>query len=687
MSWLKQNKVEVLFLVLFCLAINILSYISFRGPLCFSNIADGLVFGDPDDYMRLVRMHEWFSGGGFFDTTIARANSPFGGDMHWTRFYDLFWFFPVKIVEFFVKDIKTAVAYVGFVISPIFAIFSSIIFFRLMQYLMEKRNAFIASALFLGNNYIIIQTTLGRPDYHAFLIFMVLLYTLMLTALVMKDFKSRKLLISTAIVTSLCIYASPETLIPLLLSELILFAFSFKNEDIFECLKKKNKYTFIALFALFVLNNPAMDTEQMRLLVLNMICVFGMSRREEKTASKNLLDYFLILLINIFCFFILWKHADYDKLSLVHVILYFDIAMFYKVSSTYNMLTLSEKLKRFLIIGSVFFVMFSIVCPKFFLGMEANVDAYAKKVWLTKVEEMQSPLSGDFFYSFLFSLVISIMACLYKTYSLYREKKYVSRETIVWTLFLTIGFVYTIFGCMAFRMISYSVIFTTPIVVDFIMNGKFFAKFSRVLRLLFAIWVFFTPQLLLVYASNKTVLEENTLNARLSSKEKSKENFATNERDIYKLMDALSDNPVTILASINVGPRLLWFTKHRIVASPYHRHTNGIIAEYEILRNKFNAETVKKYLLNTKTEYILIDKKMYFRGSKECCKNSLGYYLAKYADYNGWMKSKESLSGLIPAEILNWIEIVPLEQIYKKSVGNSMEKMSSIVVAKVLLSK
>lgn len=39
----------------------------------------------PDSYMRLVRVEELLNGTGWFNDVIARANAPYGDQLHWTR--------------------------------------------------------------------------------------------------------------------------------------------------------------------------------------------------------------------------------------------------------------------------------------------------------------------------------------------------------------------------------------------------------------------------------------------------------------------------------------------------------------------------------------------------------------------------------------------------------------------------
>jgi len=44
---------------------------------------------DPDDYMRLLQVRDWFAGQGWYDTRQYRMNPPIGADIHWVRLGDL----------------------------------------------------------------------------------------------------------------------------------------------------------------------------------------------------------------------------------------------------------------------------------------------------------------------------------------------------------------------------------------------------------------------------------------------------------------------------------------------------------------------------------------------------------------------------------------------------------------------
>ena len=52
-------------------------------------LGSGDLVSDPDDYMRMVEVHDWLAGQSWFDVSQHRINPPFGGDMHWSRWVDV----------------------------------------------------------------------------------------------------------------------------------------------------------------------------------------------------------------------------------------------------------------------------------------------------------------------------------------------------------------------------------------------------------------------------------------------------------------------------------------------------------------------------------------------------------------------------------------------------------------------
>lgn len=668
-GWLKNNATEIFLLVILFFFVNIFSYVFIKGNFPSFFCWDDTIFFDTDDYMRLVRSFEWFSGGGFYEQSISRANSPFGGVMHWTRFYDLLWVAPVHFALLFTNSVRTAVTVVGFLISPVLTMFSLVLLLHISQFILNKKESFLVVALFLSHPFVISQTIFGRPDYHAFIVLMILFYMYFIIKLVFEDFKNDTMSICASVAAALCIWASPETLIPLLLSDFALFLVSIKNPNILPVLYFKSMITACALGILLSISGDNTDCYLLISLSLTLLPYTTYNMKYSKDIVMR--NWHIVILVLWGLFIPSVGNAEYDKLSCVHVALYIYMALFFCINLFYSNNNSLCKLGYATFWGIIVCCAFLAIYPKFLFGMEANISEHVKQIWLNKVGEMRSPLSGCINYGFICFVITSVIALGYKLKNIISQKK-ISSKNITWWIFLLIGGCYTIFSCMAVRMIPYAVLFTCPVIVDFVTSASVFRKIGRKSREIVAVVL-----ILLVPFIPK--------GGDTGDKNTSVWPHANTERTVYKFIDSLSDSPVVILASVNAGPELLWFTKHKIVASPYHRHTNGICAEYEILRNKFNPDVVRKYLKNTKTDYILIDKRRYFFGKRENYLNSFGYFVAKLSDETTSFKD-------FPPELLKWISIVPLQEKidkFKKMHNISLKEeiaksiMSNIVIAKV----
>jgi hypothetical protein len=78
------------------------------------------------------------------------------------------------------------------------------------------------------------------------------------------------------------------------------------------------------------------------------------------------------------------------------------------------------------------------------------------------------------------------------------------------------------------------------------------------------------------------------------------------DAELYKCIDNLSYKPVVIMAHSNVGPKLIYYTKHFVLGSPYHRQIEGIALSYAVTRMDNNIKTVRKILKRTNTHFILV---------------------------------------------------------------------------------
>ncbi|MDR1362270.1 MAG: hypothetical protein LBJ16_03580, partial [Holosporaceae bacterium] len=408
---LKDVKIEIAILVLVGLVFNAITYASFNGF--------HIKFFDTDDYMRLVRIREFFSHFDLSNNIITRGNVPFGCSLHWTRFYDFFLIIPSYILSFFTNSINEAIEYVGFCISPCVKIVSAIVMFRMLDRVMDRFDAFLCAAIFISHILLLQFGSFGRPDHHAFIRLFMLLFISGVMELLstletcdQPEKLTRKCLL-VALLASLCLWISPETLITILLVNALLWVAAFYRQEGWEWLLFTNLMTsfFVGVIILDTVRNNLVLFALMMVL-LAMVAIF--------LAKGNFIDGGAMLPLALLLLSIPFSKdiavAEYDKISIVHFAMFICGSIFWGCGAFVSGLSwpIARKIKMCVVAAIVLGGVFLFPYPKFIWGMEAEISDYLKEIWLNKVQEMQSPLAaGNVIFYSSFSC-ITIAAIYYK---------------------------------------------------------------------------------------------------------------------------------------------------------------------------------------------------------------------------------------------------------------------------------
>lgn len=550
-------------------------------------------FSDTDDCMRLVRIRDFFYHYDLSNNIIKRCNVPYGCSLHWTRFYDFFLIIPSYILSFFTESIDKAIYYVGFCISPIVRIITTIVFLKLVQNIMRRDDAFLCAVLFVAHPIITVNGNFGRPDHHAFIMLFMILFLGSLFEAIKSNFKKHYL--SVARLTTLCVWISPETLIPLLISDGILFLYAFmqnadrKQHNIFHFLCLKNLEVVCSVGLLLLIASPSLHKGDYYTYGMIIIVAATYATRVF-LKNKKLSDYFLLLYLPI-----IMNLPNipiyYDEISAVHWGLYASIAYFFFIFAYKPIKPINYFFA--IAIGLVFLGVY----PKFLQGMAGDITPYVKEIWLKKISEMQSPfISGDYVL-YTFHAVFVLAAIFNKSRELFIGKyKNDLHKTIFLLIIIACSSVYLILSGLANRMLFFSSLFSLPLLLDLGMNSIYVEKVNKWGRI--AITLFIT--LLFIFVTDSSDGENENEN------DVQKNKYTTQE--LFTEIDKLSPTPVVIMAHSNDGPNILYYTKHCAVGAPYHRQQEGIISSYKVMEAAYNEEEVKKELQKTDASYILIIK-------------------------------------------------------------------------------
>ena len=540
---------------------------------------------DTDDYMIIVRLRDFFQNFDLSNSIISRANFPYGGDMHWTRIYDFFLIIPSYFFNFFLHDINKSTEYIGFLISPIIKCMMLVILYDCYQKIASSKTAAFITTLLIAIHPALNYTNMfARPDHHAFIFLMMSLYLLYITEICESDFKNYRPIIKAGIIAALNIWTSPETLIFLLLSDGVIF--------------------------LYIQNNAA----KMR----------AMGIKSTSTAAT----IFLLL------FFPPEFFIEYDKISIVHFMLYVFATGFFIIYPKMNKVW--EKCALMIGLGLAFLWLY----PQFFLGMEAGLSAKLREVWFdTNVDEMKSPFALGQNSSTFFALymLIATLAAYDMIQNLINKNKNFS--DLIWWIIIASCLCYEAFSCIADRMRATFAFFSIPLILEFGLNSTITKNFHKYIKITIGcvlaigldVTQKYTPILSLYINHGPSQFKEFCELRR---------NAYFQEDRFFKFLDSISATPVTILTYLGKAAPTLYYTKHNVVAAPYHRQEQGIIAFYEVMESPYNENKIKEIFQKTKTDYVFISKGM--------C-------------YSNPQKTANSFAGmLVQGRCPLWADIVPI---------------------------
>ncbi len=132
-------------------------------------VGDGVVvhgnLADSDGYARLVRVLRLVETGGWFDSSLPRANWPDGGSLHWTRPLDVILIalaLPITAVTGF----ATALYWAGVFVSPLLHGLLAVAVMWAARPLLSSPGAVIAGVLTALQFGILGYATIGHADHH-----------------------------------------------------------------------------------------------------------------------------------------------------------------------------------------------------------------------------------------------------------------------------------------------------------------------------------------------------------------------------------------------------------------------------------------------------------------------------------------------------------------------------------------
>jgi hypothetical protein len=584
-------------------------------------------FFDTDDYITLVRIRDFFTHYDLANSVIARANVPFGGDLHWTRFYDFLLIIPSYILNFFLDSINDATEYVGFFMAPFLKSITIIVVFKLFQKIMSRTMAFLATFAYAINVAINYSNMFGRPDHHALILLFLCIYLYFITVLAKSNFQNDSACLKAAATSAICVWISPETLIVLLMAEATLFLFVHKDREKLKVLYRKNMITSCGIGLIVFLFCPF---DWINIFFLGLLLLYRLV-----DANKCLpRDWGIFVLLIVIYSAI--PMAEYDKISTVHLVLYICLSVCFRVAQLGEKYAPQRRTIFALFSGGIMGIIYLLMFPKFLCGLDGDVSEVLRKTWLEAfVDELKSPFVFGANSSIYFSihLITTCVAIYSKISDLITKKR--SDEDVIWWILIICSSCYMFFASCADRMRATSVFLSIPLIVEMGMNGVVLKMLPRFLKISMTCAIAFCPEIVQKYQPILSSLMEDKKNFQKVCSAYGK--MYQREDRFFEFLNGLSVTPSVILTYLGKSSLVLYYTKHKVVSIPYHRQENGILSYFAVIEKEYDERVVKKILSATNTSYI---------------------FISKYATYAN-PSARVSLAGMIvDGKYPDWISVV-----------------------------
>ena len=520
-------------------------------------VLDGGLYG-PDGYMRLVRVGELAESGRWFDATSQRSNAPHGELLHWTRPVDVL-LLAGAVPLSPVIGLRTALFWWGVMLSPALQFAALLALFWAGRPLFDRRGRVFLALLFLCQPGVFYAFMAGRPDHHSLLALLFvdsLGYTL---RLIIFELRPRDC-VGAGAAAALAMWVSVEALVSTLLMLLTL--------------------------GLMWLWRGGDFAEKSRLVALTLAAGSAVALALDPPGPGV-------------------GEAVYDRLSVVHVVLFALIALFWLGVQS----SAGRALNRLALGGAGAALVLAVLWlafPKLFGGPFVEVDPRILPIWLAVIEEVQ-PLIGDdpsWLKEVIFWLGAALVGLPYLVYKCLGSEP---RERPMW---LYLSGAVLLFVALTFYQLRWSTY--SGVLLAFPLAGLLLRLLGFLTHRLAPPWRA-PARALVVIIFTVGFLSLGTLLKRESEQFARAESFRAEQGkcSIARLAEFTGDRaprkeaPERILANIFSGPELLYRTRHEVIATPYHRNAAGIRDAHAIMTAESEG-TARKLIRGRGVTWILL---------------------------------------------------------------------------------
>ena len=507
-----------------------------------STIGDGRLIG-PDSYMRLLRVGELLDTGAWFDHTIERSNAPDGDTLHWTRPFDVI----LAALSFLLRPLVGAadsLFWAGATVSPLLQIMLSVVAVWAAAPVLRTHRFWLMPVL-LAQWPILVYALPGRADHHMLILLaMVVAFGLML----------RVIANPTSVRTALAAGAAHG-------------------------------------FGLWV------SVEAFGLLAVNMAVLAGVwalaptdpAGRHGRTRQGMHFSLGLALMLGLAT--ILehapgrWLVPEYDRVSAVYLAFaVLALIMWWLIAYGGQAIaaTAARRVGAMALAGTLASALLIALFPALLAGPFAQVDPRVSTILIDRIAEMLPlwPTSLDMlarFFRYLGSAVIALPALAW----LLARRDGGNRPVWAYVALLAVAALVPALQHLRFAS-GFALIAAVPLA--WLIGEGFEALRARMAG---PLGIAARAGLVLAVILMPLLLEAATAVAfPKAARLKDVAAAACPVEAIAPVLNgpeaAFAGSRILLANSLGLGPRLIYHTRHGVVATPYHRNTAGVVAAYEI---------------------------------------------------------------------------------------------------------
>jgi len=537
-------------------------------PTYFNNPAEPFAnewFVGADTYMRVLRVQDWWDGGHWYESFSARSNWPHGETLHWTRPFDILLMILAAPFAPFVGMHK-ALYYSGVIISPVLLLSTFWVMVWGSRPFLDSRGRIILVVLLTFQPIAHYYFVAARPDHHSMILFGFASVLILLARHAFDPSHEQKSVAWAGAAAAFGIWVSIESLSIELFALLALGLIWFwrgTDEWLGALRRFASMGALVMVFALIVERPPT-----------------------EWLVSE-----------------------EYDRLSTVHVALLALIALgvegMWRLRARYSLTVMGRigaagiaTLGAALVMAALF--------PDFFKGpFGAAMDPRLQSMWLSKIQEFQPLTKTD--PSTMIAAVMILTPIIWLAVWGFIIRKMPSHSTgyvdMFWTLaicivlYLPLTLAQSRWGAYMGVGVSISWALLLQRLLDW-QGGPIVGPEpgTPILRV---------PLFMLIAIGHIAIAGSLKLSI---NEEEGKQPEPCQWKDITPFLNSpqfANGQPQTLLSFIHQGPEIIYRTPHRVIGTPYHRNTHGLLDSFTAFTTTNEAES-RAIFKDRNVDYLLV---------------------------------------------------------------------------------